>query len=96
MSKTLLTYDLQERLNESTHSDVKKAMKELGYVDRVEGINGTIYLPNTTLVHPTVTTVQARDQIVSIASQCGTKATRVFAVNYDDPASAIIGEAYAS
>jgi len=86
MSKVLLTYDLEERLNESKHHQVKDAMKALGYHDHWTTGEGeakqTWYLPNTTLWRKDITPSQAKADLESCASKAGAIVERLIAVDH--------------
>lgn len=56
----IVTYDVPKE-----HTPLKQSLFKLGYSDKIvhvdeKGVNRYIYLPNTTLYHPTKTAEQAR------------------------------------
>lgn len=55
--ESIITYDISDK-----HTEFKNGMKKLGYQDKIKGDGNCtwIYLPNTTLYHPTKTPVEAR------------------------------------
>lgn len=60
--ETIITYDISDK-----HTEFKNEMKELGYKDKIKGVNCEwIYLPNTTLYHPTKRPEEARDDALRI------------------------------
>lgn len=84
MGKILITYDLKEHLNESTHSDVKKAMKELGWLDYYTTNNNPSkwYLPNTTLWKKKSTIQQAKIDMKVCTKKYNAELERFKAVEY--------------
>ncbi len=100
--RVIITYDLVEnRLHESVHSTVKKAMKDLGYSDRFKANDPddgnkekTFYLPNTTLWHKDKTPKQAKSDLLAIAARHSGVVERLFADEFTDNWVAIPGKAY--
>ncbi len=83
----IVTYDVP-----SKHTELKTALKQLGYVDQIPGVTcKIIYFPNTTLFHKTKTSLQAREDVQSICTNLGVKLERCVATIWDDWA-AICGE----
>ena len=86
---TIVTYDIP-----SKHTEFKSLMFRLGYKDRIADSTCTvIYLPNTTLYHPTKNAVAARDDARSIANGLGIKLERCIATIWEGWA-AICGEPF--
>lgn len=100
--RVIITYDLVEnRMHESVHSTVKKAMKGLGYSDAFsakdpeDGQTKNFYLPNTTLWHKDTTPQQAKKDLLAIAAKHSAKVERLFADQFTDNWAGISGKAYA-
>ncbi len=96
---SIITYDLEENaLQESKHSQVKDAMKELGYFDsfvkpKEPGV--TYYLPNTTLWKKDINPATAKDDLLRVAAAKGATVERLFADEFTGNYSAIPGKPYA-
>jgi hypothetical protein len=87
---TIVTYDIP-----SKHVEFKNQMLQLGYKDRIaDPTCSVIYLPNTTLYHPTKNAVAARDDARSIANRLGVKLERCIATQWGPDWAAICGEPF--
>lgn len=76
---SIVTYDLT-----SKHSEVKNALKKLGYVDRIPGNKCKyIYFPNTTLHHSTKTPNQCKEDVQKICKSEGVSLERLVATKWD-------------
>lgn len=86
----LVTYDITEgprNLYESKHTQVKNAMKNLGYSDKfIVGQNQTpvYYLPNTSLWKADTTPTQAKSDLLNVARQCNAEVERLIATQFDN------------
>jgi hypothetical protein len=78
--ETIITYDISGK-----HVDFKNEMKRLGYQDRIktDGNCKIIYLPNTTLYHPTKTPMSARDEAQLICDRLNVMFERCFATTWN-------------
>jgi len=86
---TIVAYDVP-----SKHDDLKKALFELEYKDRIPGSScKVIYFPNTTLYHSTKTAEQAREDVKSACKRLSISLDRCVATKWIDWA-AICGEPF--
>lgn len=98
--RTIITYDLVEnRFQESKHTQVKDTMKASGYMDSFSyesnGKKETYYLPNTTLWHKNTTPQQAKNDLLAAAKKHNADVERLFADEFTDNWVAIPGKKYA-
>ncbi len=101
--RVIITYDFAENTqHKSVHSVVKKAMKDLGYMDAFKAKDPddnnkekTFYLPNTTLWHKDTTPQQAKKDLVAVAKKHAAVVERLFADQFTDSWAAIPGKPYA-
>jgi hypothetical protein len=87
----IITYDVP-----SKHVDLKAAMKKQGYVDQIPHDGKSIYLPNTTLYHPTKKAEQAREDVKQACVQLNVKLERCVSTQSGPDWSAIWGEPFKS
>lgn len=105
--RVIITYDLKGALNESVHSIVKDAMKELGYMDSFfikdekggnkkhpDGTTIVYTLPNTTLWHYNSTPEKAKTYLLKVAKDHKAEVERLFADEFTTNWSAIEGKPY--
>lgn len=86
---SLLTYDIT-----SKHTEFKKEMLELGYLDQISGNTcKIIYFPNTSLYHPNNTPERARIDAELICTRLRINLERCVATVWDNW-SAICGEPF--
>ncbi len=65
----IITYDV-ERTTSTIHTEVKNAMKDLGYSDHVPiNSGGNVKLPNTTLVKENATPEQATTALQDVCKK---------------------------
>lgn len=78
--ETIITYDISGK-----HVEFKNEMKKLGYQDKIktDGNCKVIYLPNTTLYHPTKTPMETRDEAKSICDRLNVRFERCFATTWN-------------
>jgi hypothetical protein len=97
----IITYDLEEKaFQESKHTEVKTAMKALGYHDHFNftdsaGRKTTYYLPNTTLWKKDTTPTTAKADLLKVAAEKKATVERLFADQFTDNWVAIPGKPYA-
>lgn len=96
----LITYDLVEnRFQESKHTQVKNSMKALGYLDyftmSIDEKTVTHYLPNTCLWKRDTTPQQAKTDLLNIARKHNADIERLLALEFTDTFAAIPGKRYA-
>lgn len=97
----LITYDLvEDAKHESKHSQVKKTMKEGGYMDSftVTGdTTKTVYtLPNTTLWKKDTTPDQAKKDLQAAVAKHSATLERMIATEFTSTWAAIPGKPYKS
>lgn len=88
--ETIITYDISAK-----HVEFKNEMKKLGYQDKIktDGNCKLIYLPNTTLYHPTKSPINAREDAKSIKNSLRIQLESCVATIWDNWA-AICGEPF--
>ena len=87
--ETIITYDISAK-----HVEFKNEMKKLGYQDKIKDVRCIwIYLPNTTLFHPTKSAVEARTDANSIKNTLRIQLERCIATTWDSWA-VICGEPF--
>ena len=86
----IITYDISDK-----HTEFKNEMKLLGYKDKVRGITNCewIYLPNTTLYHPSKNPSTAREEARKICKNLKIELERCISTIWDNWA-AICGEPF--
>lgn len=99
---TIITYDIAEGDGKpSKHTEVKNAMKELGYqdffwwTDPKTNAKHKVYLPNTTLWKSDKTPSDAKNELLKVAKGKGAEIERVIAVELSHW-SAEFGKPYAA
>ena len=90
----IITYDVP-----SKHTELKNALKELGYKDEIPdttGVckNGIIYCPNTTLYHKTKKPAQARDEVKAACKKLNIMLERFVATQWGPTWAAVCGEPF--
>lgn len=87
---TIVTYDIP-----SKHSELKKMLFDMGYKDRISGINcKIIYFPNTTLYHLSKNAEQCRSDLQSTCATLQIKLERCIATQWGPDWAAICGEEF--
>ena len=88
--ESIITYDISDK-----HTEFKNEMKKLGYQDKIkwDGNDSWIYLPNTTLYHPTKTPVEAKVDAKKIKNDLKIDLERCIATIWENW-SAICGESF--
>lgn len=88
--ETIIAYDISGK-----HLEFKNEMKKLGYQDKITeaGNCKVLYLPNTTLYHPTKSPVEARTDALNIKNSLKIQLERCIATIWDKWA-AICGESF--
>jgi hypothetical protein len=90
--ETIIAYDISDK-----HTEFKNEMKALGYQDKIPGVKNCkwIYLPNTTLYHPSKNPSTARDETQNICKNLKIKLERCFSTTWNrDYWGAICGEQF--
>jgi len=100
MNDVLITYDIAEgKGEESKHTEVKDAMKALGYMQSFNYGEGTdkkkYYLPNTSLWKKDTTSSTAVDDLLKVAKEKKAEVERVIATKFEGW-TAIQGKEYKS
>ncbi|MEO7975874.1 hypothetical protein [Flavobacterium sp.] len=86
---TIITYDIPNK-----HREFKNEMFTLGYLDKIpDNTCGIIYLPNTSLYHPTNSAQKARDDAKAICYRLGISLERCISTIWQSWA-AICGEKF--
>ncbi len=89
----VITYDVPSR-----HVDLKKSLFGKGYQDFImhtdKGINRKIFLPNTTVYHPSRAAEQALADIKSSCASLGIKLERCIVTQWGPDWAAIWGEPF--
>lgn len=75
----IITYDVP-----SKHVELKEALSKKGYQDKIAHNNKWIYLPNTTLYHPTKTASTARDEMQAICKTLNVELERCVSTAWTD------------
>lgn len=91
----IVTYDVPSR-----HVDLKKSLFAKGYTDKIEhfqdGTYRNIYLPNTTLYHPTKSAQEAREDMQTSTTALQIKLERCISMKWGPNWAAIYGEPFGS
>lgn len=98
----LITYDVAvgSRLNESKNSEVKEAMKDLGYLESFTWVNEKtqkseiVWLPNTTLWKQNTVPETAKEDLLAVAEEVGADIERMIALEFTGNWAAIPGKPY--
>jgi hypothetical protein len=90
----IITYDVPSR-----HVELKARLFAIGYQDNIkpgqeEKANHTVYLPNTTLYHPTKTPDQALSDVRNACSYLVIKLERCISTRLSHDWMAIYGEPF--
>lgn len=87
---SIVTYDVPKE-----HVKLKKAMFELGYLEKISGTScSIIYFPNTTLYHQSKTPEQAVEDVKQVSKKLGIELERCVATNWGPSYCAICGEPF--
>lgn len=76
---SIITYDIVNK-----HTEVKEAMYTLGYDNKFWYDNKWVYLPNTTLYHPTKTPTTGRDELRQVCFRLSVTLEKCFATDINN------------
>ena len=89
----VITYDVP-----SKHVDLKKSLFSKGYQDYIihpdNGVNRKIFLPNTTVYHPSKTAAQGLADIQASCTALGIKLERCIVTQWGPDWTAVWGEPF--
>ena len=85
----IVTYDIATK-----HVELKKAMFQSGYIEKVAYERRSIYLPNTTLYHQSKTANQAREDTKSVTTNLNVKLERCIATQWGPRLGRRFGRAF--
>ena len=85
----IITYDVPSR-----HVQLKQAMFNMGYTDRIAHNNRYIYLPNTTVYHGNKTSEQALNDLQVICGQLNIDLERCVSTQWGPDWAAIWGRPF--
>lgn len=91
----IVTYDVPSR-----HVELKKLLFEKGYTEKIahfqNGIYKSIFMPNTTVYHPTKTAQQGRDDLNTFTTALQIKLERCVSTQWGPDWAAMYGEPFSS
>lgn len=85
----IITYDVPTR-----HRELKQGLFQLGYADKFSHNGKFVYLPNTTVYHPTKNPETACNDARALCNQLGIELERCIAVPMDGTWSAEWGKPF--